>query len=101
MTGLRMILAGLLVAAVASFAPPQAKSLHATGNAFPAFSPPMTSTSTSTSTSTALHMSTIAPKLAIKATVAIATAALASTAAVKLVLDKPSRTYGTDTVAKE
>lgn len=46
-------------------------------------------------------MSAIVPKVAIKATVAVATAALAGTAAVKFVLDKPSRTYGTDTVADE
>lgn len=39
--------------------------------------------------------------LAVKGAAAAATAAVAGTATVKLVLDKPSRTYGDDTVAKE
>ena len=46
-------------------------------------------------------MSSIAPKVAIKAAAAVAGAALASTAAVKLVFDKPSRTYGDETVGDE
>jgi MPBQ/MSBQ methyltransferase len=98
---LRVVLAGLIVGAVASFAPLQPKSVHATGTATRTAFPVSTSTPSSES-STALHMvNTIAPKLAIKATVAVATAAIASTAAIKLILDKPSRTYGTDTVARE
>ena len=51
--------------------------------------------------STELHLSSVVPKVAVKAAVAAGTAALAGTAAVKLVLDKPSRTYGNDTVARE
>lgn len=50
-------------------------------------------------TTTQLSVSLFHP--VVKATAAVATAAIASTAAVKIVLDKPSRTYGTDTVAKE
>jgi len=46
-------------------------------------------------------MSSMVPKVAVKATIAIASAALAGTAAIKFVLDKPSRTYGADTVADE
>lgn len=53
---------------------------------------------------TALHMSTPAtllPKIAVKAGVAAATAALAGTAVVKLLLDQPSRAYSSDSVARE
>ena len=39
--------------------------------------------------------------VAVKAAAAVGTAALAATAGVKLILDKPSRTYGDDTVARE
>ena len=46
-------------------------------------------------------MSSVVPKIAIKATAAIATVALAGTVGVKLVLDRPSRTYGEGTVGDE
>ncbi|GKY99339.1 hypothetical protein MPSEU_000888900 [Mayamaea pseudoterrestris] len=52
-------------------------------------------------TGTAIHMNAIVPKVAIKATAAIATVALAGTAGVKLILDRPSRTYGEGTVGDE
>ena len=38
---------------------------------------------------------------AVKAAAVVGTAALATTGVVKFVLDKPSRTYGSDTVARE
>ena len=43
----------------------------------------------------------VLPKVAVKAGVALASAALAGTGVVKLVLDKPSRTYGEGSVAQE
>lgn len=46
-------------------------------------------------------MNSVVPKVAIKATAAVAAVALAGTAGVKLVLDKPSRTYGEGTVGDE
>jgi MPBQ/MSBQ methyltransferase len=51
--------------------------------------------------STELHMSSIIPKAALKATVAVAAVAVAGTAGVKFVLDRPSRTYGDGTVGAE
>lgn len=50
-------------------------------------------------TATALRVSPT--NVAIKATAAVGTAVLAATAGVKLVLDKPSRTYGEGTVGAE
>jgi MPBQ/MSBQ methyltransferase len=56
-------------------------------------------------TTTKLHMAapgtSLIPKLAIKLAAVAASAALAGTGFVKLVLDKPSRTYGEGTVAQE
>lgn len=64
-----------------------------------------TTTSTSTPTTTQLDMTAqgagVLTKLAIKGGIALASAALAGTGVVKLVLDKPSRTYGEGTVAQE
>ena len=65
-----------------------------------AFAPRIPSNRQAPST-TAIHMSSVVPKIAIKATAAIATVALAGTAGVKLVLDRPSRTYGEGTVGDE
>merc|ERR1719201_1049945 len=43
----------------------------------------------------------LVPKIAIKAATGVVSTALAGTAVVKLFLDKPSRTYGSGTVAQE
>lgn len=51
--------------------------------------------------STHLQASSLVPKAAIKATAVVAGAALAGTGFFKLVLDRPSRTYGDGTVAEE
>lgn len=78
----------LLLWSVSAFAPPTTTTGHKSRN-IAEFS----------ATSTALPA---APSsVAIKAAAAVGTAALAATATVKLVLDRPSRTYGDDTVAKE
>jgi len=56
---------------------------------------------TGSATELRMAFNTAIPKVAIKVAAAAAGAALAGTAAVKLVLDRPSRTYGGDTVARE
>jgi len=101
-TAARATLAALIcffsVASVSAFAPGAVAGSHRFGQKHDAAIQP----STTTTTTTRLHMSTsLIPKVAIKATAAVAGAALAGTAAVKLVLDRPSRTYGEDTVARE
>lgn len=75
-----------------------------------AFAPPSTTTASShralsnvkssTTSATALWM-TAPASVAVKAAAVVGTAALATTGVVKFVLDKPSRTYGSDTVARE
>lgn len=64
---------------------------------------PAATPASSAATTTALAVSTLtSPAAAVKAGVAVAaTAAVAGTALVKLVLDRPSRTYSTDSVARE
>jgi MPBQ/MSBQ methyltransferase len=52
-------------------------------------------------TSTELHMSSVLPKAAVKVATIAAGAALAGTAGVKLILDKPSRTYAEGSVGDE
>jgi len=63
------------------------------------------SSSSSSSSSTQLSMvaspQTIVPKIAVKVAAVALSAALAGTGFVKLFLDKPSRTYGSGTVASE
>ena len=63
--------------------------------------PVVTSSSSSTQLSMVASPTTILPKIAVKAAVVVLSAAMASTGFVKLFLDKPSRTYGSGTVAQE
>lgn len=62
---------------------------------------PSTPSSRSTQLSMVASPQTLVPKIAIKAAAITLSAALAGTGFVKLFLDKPSRTYGSGTVASE
>ena len=62
---------------------------------------PSTPSSRSTQLSMVASPQTLVPKIAIKAAAITLSAALAGTGFVKLFLDKPSRTYGSGTVANE
>jgi MPBQ/MSBQ methyltransferase len=58
-------------------------------------------TTSTTNTQLSMAATSLIPKLAIKVGAVAVSAALAGTGLVKLVLDKPSRTYGEGTVAQE